>query len=172
VVNAGLGKENQYGEGDSWQDIIDTNLTGSYNTIHECLPYLRAEPDSYRKVIFMSSILARYGAPGYSAYCASKAGVLGLMRSFAAELGREKILVNAICPSWVETQMAHSFFENMARAIGISKDEVHQGQMRDAPLGKISTTGEIARLVGFLMSDAESSITGQAIDINNGILMV
>jgi NAD(P)-dependent dehydrogenase (short-subunit alcohol dehydrogenase family) len=60
----------------------------------------------------------------------------------------------------------------MARAIGISKDEVHQGQMRDAPLGKISTTGEIARLVGFLMSDAESSITGQAIDINNGILMV
>lgn len=172
VANAGLGKPNQYGEGDDWHNVIETNLTGTYNTIQECLPFLKQDSASYRKILVMSSVLARYGAPGFTAYCASKAGLLGMMRSLAAELAPDKILVNAICPSWTETKMAHNIFANMGQAMGVSKEAAYQTAMSQVPLGKMSTPGEIARLVDFLMSGAETSITGQAIDINNGLLMV
>ncbi|NIO39549.1 MAG: SDR family oxidoreductase [Burkholderiales bacterium] len=172
VANAGVGSENHYGDADCWQDIIDTNLTGSYSTIQECLPYLKNDPLPYRKILVMSSILARVGAPGYAAYCASKAGQLGLTRALAAELAGDKILVNALCPSWVDTQMAHSFYEEMARAMGVTKNEAYQVAMSQVPLGKMVMPEEVARLVGFLMSEEETSITGQAFDINNGVLMV
>lgn len=171
VANAGLGKENHYGDADCWQDIIDTNLTGTYNTIQECLPYLKKDPRPFRKILVMSSVLARVGAPGYTAYCASKAGQLGLMRSFATELAADRILVNALCPSWVDAPMAHSFYEDMARAIGVTKDEAYQVAMSEVPLGKMVAPMEVARLVGFLMSEEETSITGQTFDINNGVVM-
>ena len=119
----------------------------------------------------MSSILARLGVPGYSAYCASKAGLLGLMRSLAAELCRENILVNALCPGWVNTVMAHEGLEGMAEAMKISKSEAYEIAMSQVPLRKMSEPEEIARMVGFLISDSQNSITGQTLDVNNGALM-
>ena len=171
VVNAGVGGENQAGAGDRWQEIIDTNLTGSYHTVQECLPYLKKNPDGFRKIVFISSILARLGVSGYSAYCASKAGILGLMRSLAHELSRDKILVNALCPGWVNTDMAHQGLQDFADFLKVSKDEAEQQAMSQVPLGKMSEPIEIARLVQFLVSDAQTSITGQTLDINNGALM-
>ncbi|MFQ5716120.1 MAG: SDR family NAD(P)-dependent oxidoreductase, partial [Nitrospinales bacterium] len=123
VANAGVGGENDYGNGDRWREIIDINLTGSYHTVRECLPYLKKDRNEYKKIVLVSSILARLGVPGYSAYCASKAGVLGLMRSLAAELSRDKILVNALCPGWVNTDMAHEGLQGLADALSISKEE-------------------------------------------------
>ena len=172
VANAGVFKANDYGDADCWQEIIDTNLTGSYNTIFECLPYLRKDPVAYRKVVVMSSVLARIGVPAHTAYSASKAGLLGLMRSLAAELAADRILVNAICPSYVDTRMARNLFDAMGNALGISAEEAYERAMSEVPLGKMSTPMEIARIVGFLMSEEETSITGQAFDINNGVLMV
>ncbi len=172
VINAGVGGENQPGNDDRWQEIIDTNLTGSYHTLNACLPYLKNNPDnSYRKVVFISSILARLGVPGYSAYCASKAGILGLMRSMASQLAGEKILVNALCPGWVDTAMAQEGIEGFAEALQISKEEAFQQAMEQVPLGKMSTPEEIAGFVSFLMSDAQTSLTGQTLDINNGAMM-
>lgn len=171
VANAGKGGENHYAEGDSWQDIIDTNLTGSYYTIQECLPFLKKDPDPYKKIVIISSILARLGVPGYSAYCASKAGLLGLMRSLAAELTSDKILVNAICPGWVNTAMAHEGMQGFADALNLSKEEAYKQAMAQVPLGKMSEPVEIAHLVSFLVSDAQTSFTGQTFDINNGALM-
>ena len=81
IANAGIGGENQYGDQDRWQEIIDTNLTGTYQTIQECLPLIKKNPAPFKKIIIISSILARLGVPGYSGYCASKAGLLGLTRS-------------------------------------------------------------------------------------------
>lgn len=171
VVNAGVGGENSYGANDRWQEVIEINLTGSYNTIQECLPYLRKDPNPFKKILFMSSILARLGVPGYSAYCASKAGILGLMRSLAAELSGENILVNALCPGWVNTDMAHEGLDGMASGMSISKEEAYKMAMSQVPLGKMSEPDEIAKMTAFILSKDQNSITGQTIDINNGALM-
>ncbi|PIQ97747.1 MAG: short-chain dehydrogenase [Nitrospinae bacterium CG11_big_fil_rev_8_21_14_0_20_56_8] len=173
VVNSGVGGENRYGPGDRWPEILETNLTGSYNTVQECLPYLKTSRvgNEYRKIVFISSILARLGVPGYSAYCASKAGLLGLMRSLAHELTQDGILVNALCPGWVNTDMTQQGLQGFADALKITKEEAFQKAMSVVPLGKISEPQEVARLVGYLMADDQTSITGQTIDINNGALM-
>lgn len=170
VANAGKGGENHYGEGDSWREIVDINLSGSYYTIQECLPFLKSDSGDYKKIVIISSILARLGVPGYSAYCASKAGLLGLTRSLAVELAADKILVNALCPGWVDTAMAHEGLQGLANTLNISKDEAYKQAMAQVPLGKMSEPEEIARLIAFLISDAQSSFTGQTFDVNNGAL--
>jgi len=90
VANAGVGGENQYGENDRRREILETNLTGTYQLVHESLPFFAAAEEGYRQIVIISSILARLGVPGYSAYCASKAGLLGLMRSWAVEFASQK----------------------------------------------------------------------------------
>jgi len=171
VANAGVGGENHAGDEDRWDEIVQTNLNGSYYTFKACLPYLQRDLAEYKHVLFLSSILARLGVPGYSAYCASKAGLLGLMRSKAVELAGEKILVNALCPGWVETNMAEEGLEGFAEALNITRDEAYNLAMKDVPLGKMSTALEIAKYVSFLLSDAQTSITGQTLDINGGAMM-
>ena len=93
------------------------------------------------------------------------------MRSFAAEFTGDKILVNAICPGWVNTKMAHQGLEAFSNALNISKEEAYQQAMAQVPLGKMSEPKEIAHQVAFLMSDKQTSFTGQTLDINNGALM-
>ena len=171
VANAGVGGENTFGEKDRWREIIETNLTGTYQTVQECLPYLKNDAASYKKVVILSSILARLGVPGYSAYCASKAGLLGLTRSLAAEHSGDKILINALCPGWVNTKMAREGIEGFAEALNITKEEAYQEAMKPVPLGKMSEPEEIAQFVGYLLSEKQTSLTGQTIDINNGALM-
>lgn len=171
VANAGVGGENQYGDQDRWQEVVDINLTGTYQTIQECLPLIKKDPTPFKKIIIISSILARLGVPGYSAYCASKAGLLGLTRSLAAEYSVDGILVNALCPGWVDTDMAQEGLQGFADALNISKDEAYKEAMKPVPLGKMSQPEEIANLVAFLVSEEQNSITGQTLDINNGALM-
>jgi len=173
IANAGIGGENRFGEDDRWSEIIDTNLTGTYNLVNLCLPLLRAGrgEDDYRHVLIVSSILARLGVPGYSAYCASKAGLLGLMRSWASELAAEQILVNAICPGWVDTEMAREGIRGFAEGGGVSFDEARAEQMAMVPLGKMSEPEEIAAFIGYLTGPGQVSITGQTLDINNGAQM-
>ena len=173
VANAGVGGENHYGDGDRWHEVINTNLTGTYNLVNEALPYLTAQrqQEGFRHIVLISSVLARLGVPGYSAYCASKAGMLGLMRSWAAAFTSQAILVNAICPGWVDTAMAREGLDTFAEASGKSSEQIYQEQMAMVPLGKMSTPVEIAGLVAYLIGDEQTSITGQTLDINNGALM-
>ncbi len=135
VANAGIGGENQYADQDRWQEIVDTNLTGTYQTIQECLPFIKKDSAPFKKIIIISSILARLGVPGYSA---SKAGLLGLTRSLAAEYSGDRILVNALCPGWVDTEMAQEGLEGFADALKVSKDEAYKEAMKQVPLGKMS----------------------------------
>lgn len=171
VLNAGIGGENEYGSHDRWDDIIATNLTGPYQLTQELMPLLKASTSEYKSIVFVSSILARLGVPKYSAYCASKSGLLGLMRSLAAEHASDKVLINAICPGWVETEMSVRGFRDIADANKISVEKAKQGQMSMVPLGKMSSPSEVAELVHFLISGIQTSITGQTIDINNGAVM-
>lgn len=171
VANAGVGGANDYGPGDRWNEVIGTNLSGTYHLVMECLPALRASTEKYRHIVVISSVLARLGVPKYSAYCASKAGLLGLTRSWAVEFAREKILVNAICPGWVETDMAESGVKAIAAATRRTYEEALSLEMARVPTGKMSTPDEVAALVDFLVSGRQTSITGQALDINGGSVM-
>jgi len=171
VANAGIGGENDYGEKDRWNEVIETNLTGTYQTVQECLPFLKNNDAPYKKIVILSSILARLGVPGYSAYCASKAGLLGLTRSLAAEHSVEKILINALCPGWVNTNMAKEGIDGFAEALNMSPEQAYEEAMKQVPLGKMSEPEEIAKFVGYLLSEQQTSLTGQTIDINNGALM-
>ena len=119
----------------------------------------------------ISSILARIAVPGYTGYSASKAGLLGLVRSFAAELAPQNIQVNAICPGWVDTNMASQGLELIAEAIGGTRDEAHAAAMRQVPLGRMSEPDDIAGTVAWLLSADARGVTGQAIDQNGGAWM-
>jgi NAD(P)-dependent dehydrogenase (short-subunit alcohol dehydrogenase family) len=169
IANAGVGGENYFGENDRWNEIIDTNLTGTYLTVQHFLPVLRRSENPFKQIIITSSVLARLGVANYAAYCASKAGLLGLMRSWAVQLAPENILVNAICPGWVDTSMAQEGLQGIADGIGISKAEFFDIAMQSVPLKKMSEPSEIADLVTYLVR--QTSITGQTIDINGGSVM-
>lgn len=168
LANAGLGGENHYGPDDRWTDIIETNLSGTYYTVQAFLPLLHRDPQRPGQILLTSSVLARLGVQGYTAYCASKAGLLGLMRSWAVELA-PGILVNAICPGWVRTDMSRQGMEGIAERIGVTTEAFHDIAMQSVPTGRMSEPEEIADLVAYLLS--QRSITGQAIDINGGSVM-
>lgn len=170
-ANAGTGGGNHYGENDRWDDIISVNLTGTYVSIMECLPYLRKSEEKYRHAVITSSCLGRFGVSGYTAYCTAKTGLLGLTRALALELAHDRILVNAICPGWVETGMAKAGIQRLADADGQPYEEAYNEQMGMVPLEKISQPEEVGELVRFLLSNRQTSITGQGIDINNGSYM-
>ncbi len=170
-ANAGIGGSNAYGQEDRWEEIIHTNLTGTYVTVNNCLPLLEKNPRSHRHIIITSSCLARFGVPGYSAYCTAKTGLLGLTRSLAVEYGSKNILINAICPGWVETEMALTSVKRLSEFTGNSLKRELEIQKSLVPLNRFSAPEEIAQFVAFLISENQKSITGQALDINNGSYM-
>jgi NAD(P)-dependent dehydrogenase (short-subunit alcohol dehydrogenase family) len=169
IANAGVGGENNWGENDRWNEIVNTNLTGTYNFVNAFLPHLKQSKATVKQVLITSSVLARLGVANYTAYCASKAGLLGLMRSWAIEFAPQNILVNAIAPGWVDTNMAQEGLQGIADGIGITKSEFFDMAMESVPLRKMSEPQEIADLVSYLLK--QKSITGQTIDINAGSVM-
>jgi NAD(P)-dependent dehydrogenase (short-subunit alcohol dehydrogenase family) len=164
VANAGIGGENSSGAGDRWDDIVTTNLSGTYWCCRAAEPLLA---DGGR-IVVISSILARIGVANYTAYCASKAGLLGLVRSLAAELAPRKIQVNAVCPGWVNTDMA---WGGLSTWPGKTADEAWAIAVQEVPLRRMGEPDEIAGTVAWLASPGALGVTGQAIDHNNGAFM-
>ena len=166
VANSGIGGPNADGEDDRFEQIVRTNLFGTYWCIRAALRHLAPGPEA-RHVVVIASILARIAVPGYTAYSASKAGLLGLVRSFAAELAPENVQVNAICPGWVDTAMAKQGLDALIAATGMTREEALVEIMKPVPLGRMGQPEEIAGTVAWLLSDA-GYVTGQAIDQNGG----
>jgi NAD(P)-dependent dehydrogenase (short-subunit alcohol dehydrogenase family) len=165
VANAGIGGGNESGENDRFDEILQTNLYGTYWCARAAEPLLA---DGGR-IVITSSILSRIGVAGYTGYCASKAGLLGLTRALAAELAPRRIQVNAICPGWVDTDMTRlglSLFE------GLTEEEAWEVAKQEVPLRRMSDPSEIAGTVAWLLSDDSVGVTGQAIDQNNGAFMI
>ena len=165
VANAGIGGPNEPGDGDRFDDIVQTNLYGSYWCVRAAEPRL---PDGGR-IVVTSSILARIGVSGYTAYCASKAGLLGMVRAFAAELAPRRIQVNAVCPGWVNTDMA---WQGLSEWPGLTPDEAWEIAKQEVPLRRMGEPEEIAGTVAWLLSDDALGVTGQGIDHNNGAWMI
>ena len=163
VANAGLGGPNDPGPGDRFADIVETNLGGTYRSVRSFQRHLAPGPDA-RHVVVVSSILARIAVPGYTGYSASKAGLLGLVRSFAAELAPENVQVNAICPGWVNTRMAWEGLDLMPG----TREEAYREAMREVPLGRMGEPEDVAGTVAWLVSPDARGVTGQAIDQNGG----
>ncbi|MHB8471002.1 MAG: SDR family oxidoreductase, partial [Gaiellaceae bacterium] len=171
VANSGVGGPNEPGAGDRFGDLVATNLLGTYTCVRAAQRHLAAAP-AQRDVVVIASILARIGVAGYTGYCASKAGLLGLTRAFAAELAPENVQVNAICPGWVDTEMAWEGIDLFAAAIGGSRDDAYREAMREVPLARMSKPEEIAGTVAWLLSPDARGVTGQAIDHNGGAFML
>jgi len=169
VNNAGLGGPTPLEDSDDarWNAIVATNLTAVFRMTREAAPFL---PRGAR-VLNMSSVLGRFGVPGLSAYCATKHGVIGLTRALALELAPREITVNAICPGWVETEMARDGFRRIGKQTGKSEAEGRQSAAKMAPLGRVLDPSEIAALAAYLASDEARNVTGQAFVADGGQVM-
>jgi NAD(P)-dependent dehydrogenase (short-subunit alcohol dehydrogenase family) len=169
VNNAGVGGANACAlpGPERWDEVVRTNLDGVFFATRAALRHL---PDGAR-IVSISSVLGRFGVPGYTAYCASKHGVIGFGKALALELAPRRITVNTICPGWVDTAMAKAGMEGIAAAMDVSFEAARAHALADVPLGRILQPDEIGDLVAWLCGDAASGMTGQAISHCGGQVM-
>jgi 3-oxoacyl-[acyl-carrier protein] reductase len=143
---------------DDWNAVLETNLTGTFLCIQQVLGSMMR--DRWGRIINISSVVGESGNAGQANYSASKAGILGLTRSLAQEMGSRGITVNAVAPGFVETDMT-----------GVLSAEVREKLLASIPLKRMGTPEEIAAAVAFLASDAAGYITGHVLDVNGGMYM-
>jgi NAD(P)-dependent dehydrogenase (short-subunit alcohol dehydrogenase family) len=147
-----------------WREVLDVNLTGTWNT-------LRAVSGRLVRggaIVAVSSGLGKLGRAHYSAYAASKHGVLGLVRSLAQELAPRGVRANAVCPGWVDTEMARQDLVRTAAREGVSADEIASRALAGIPLGRFVRAEEVAALIGFLLGPGAGAITGEAFNVSAG----
>lgn len=158
VNNAGITRDNllmKMSEED-FDKVISVNLKGCFNTIKHLSRQLLKQKSG--KIINISSVTGVMGNAGQANYCASKAGVIGLTKSAARELGSRGITVNAVAPGFIETEMTESLPETVKTAL-----------TEQILLKRTGTAKEVAEVVAFLASDAAGYITGQVISVDGGM---
>jgi len=172
VNNAGISGLSLIDDPDDskWFNIVDTNLNGMYLTTKEVLKHM---PDhDGGRVINISSVLGKFGVPGYTAYCTTKHGMIGFTRALALEVVNRGITVNTVCPGWVDTEMAVQGINETAEFQGITPEQFKAQAIAGVPIRRFLEADEIAELVCYLASDQAEGITGQAINICGGQTMV
>ena len=172
VNNAGISGLSLIDDPDDskWFNIVDTNLNGMYLITKEVLKHM-PEHDGGR-VINISSVLGKFGVPGYTAYCTTKHGMIGFTRALALEVVNRGITVNAVCPGWVDTEMAVQGINETAAFQGITPEQFKAQAIAGVPIKRFLEANEIAELVCYLASDQAKGITGQAMNICGGQTMV
>ena len=149
-----------------WQQMIDTNLTGAFLTLREGLRQLQGR--EWGRLIVISSITGLKGYPYVSAYGASKHGVVGLMRMVAQEVAGTGVTSNALCPSYLNTEMTERTIENIIEKTGRSREEALKSITRMSPLGRLIEPSEVTAAALWLCGAGSDAINGQAIGIAGG----
>lgn len=160
VNNAGITRDNllMRMKEDEWDAVIAVNLKGTYNCIRAIAkPFIKQRSG---KIINLASVVGQIGNAGQVNYSASKAGVIGLTKSVAKELAARNVLVNAIAPGFIQTDMTAKLTEK-------AKEELTNA----IPLGKLGQPEDVAKVVLFLASDDAAYITGQVINVDGGMVM-
>lgn len=160
INNAGVTADNLFLRMniEEWSKVIDTNLTGTYRLIHACLrPMVKQR---FGRIVNLSSVVGVMGNGGQANYSAAKAGILGLTKSLARELGSRGITVNAVAPGFIDTDMTRMLTE-----------EQHAKLLQQIPLARMGQSEEIAHVVAFLASSKAAYITGETIHVNGGMYM-
>ncbi len=175
VNNAGLalvaGKKSLWEmEDEEWFREIDVNLHGVY---HCCKAVSRVLVDQGQggKIVNISSLAGRVAQQQYGGYTPGKFGVIGLTQMLALELAPHKVNVNAVCPGSTDTDMMDGTFRRTGERMGIPFQMVKEGVKRFVPLGRQAEPAEIAAVVAYLASPLADYITGQAINVDGGIVM-
>ncbi len=148
---------------DVWDEVLGTNLSGTYFCIRALAPRLREGAS----IVVVSSGLGKNGRAGYEAYCASKHALLGLVKCVALELA-PNVRVNAVCPGWVDAPMSRSDLQEAARRSGIFVDALRDKCIKNLALKRLVQPDDVAAQICWLASREARSITGQAYNISCG----
>ncbi len=160
VNNAGVTRDNLLlrMKPEDWEVVLKTNLEGAYHCIQKVLPFMVRQ--RYGRIINIASVVAQAGNAGQANYIASKAGLIGLTKAVAAEVGSRSITVNAVSPGFIDTAMTEKLSEAVKQKI-----------LSVIPLGHIGTDRDVACAVRFLASDEAGYITGHCLNVNGGMYM-
>ena len=151
-----------------WDDHIDTNLSGSFRTVRAVMPHMKDK--GWGRIVNIASVAAHNGMANNAAYCASKAGLLGLGRCVSLEGAALGITCVSISPTWVETEMLKRFIDADIAATGQSLEEVRAEYAKSNPQNQLVQPSEVAELAAFLVSDAARALTMEDFQINAGSL--
>ena len=160
VNNAGITKDNlvMRMKPEDWDLVLRVNLNGAFLCTRAVLPGMVKQ--RYGRIVNLASVVAQAGNPGQANYVASKAGIIGLTKAVASEVGSRNITVNAIAPGFIATAMTENLPET-----------VRQRMLSSIPLGRMGSDRDIACGVRFLASEEASYITGHVLNINGGMYM-
>jgi len=152
-----------------WHRVIDTNLNGNFRTIKRCLPGMQSR--GWGRIVIIASTASSVGAVTNAAYCASKAGLLGLMRCVALEGGAHGVTCNAVSPGYVDTPMAHSSFVHaVERGEVQSVEAARAAAIEEYPQREFIQPEDIANTVAFLCSDEAKRVTMEDLRVSAGAL--
>jgi NAD(P)-dependent dehydrogenase (short-subunit alcohol dehydrogenase family) len=149
---------------DDWARMLEVNLTAPFRFVRRAVPAMRTA--GWGRIVVMASTAAQVGEPYIAAYTASKHGVLGLVRSAAAELAGSGVTVNAVCPGYVDTPMTEQTIANIAATTGRTPDDARKLLARKQPIGRLIAPDEVADAVWFCISNG--AVSGQAINVDGG----
>lgn len=171
INNAGVSNSAPIGKitDDDWDWMIGVNLTGGFKLARAVVPGMIER--GWGRVIFVASNAGLTGYPYTAAYCASKHGTIGLMRAIAVELARSGVTSNAICPGFVETDMAREAIDRIVRTTGREPAKARAALARMNPQNRLVQVDEIAHLARTLIADGARGINGQALTIDGGQVM-
>lgn len=166
IANAGAGKANKLVDVSlaDWQATLDVNLTGTFLTFREAL---RDTPRGGR-LIAIASTAALQGGSNIAPYAASKHGVLGLVRSVAKEVAKSEITCNAICPGFVDTEMADAAAQSVMDRFEVPREKAISMITSGNPMARLIAPEEVAAAALFLASDGASSVNGHALSVSGG----